>query len=571
MKLVIHQLKKEFLANRIGLLIYGLVLLVYLMLVATGFANEFHRIQTRPLIAILFEFVTIGLSVIPVVLAAAIGIADPPNDESAHWRALPMRRQHLLVAKLLALLIGILLPLAIARTFALAMMGLQSWSSHMILDLLSSTPAWLILGLAIGAIAGNWRKCSLIIVCILGMTPLLVVSLEGLRNYLPHSFFHPMETSLENFVSTNVFLLGATTILLLRFLTQLSDRRLLAIFAITAMNTGYFFPILTQTLVPEDRIERLEREAQVTAQISPPDQLLSLTNSSPKRIAHVAYTNLVLTGIQPPDYAMPIEVNSTLQVQTGNTRTTIQTSHARLPGSDFPYFHGYQPPELLERQLGLAQAIPTHTVINPAPPNTTEFNLYEISEATMVRYGFQRIDLSADLVVQLGSYQKIAKLPLKESSTVDLRSGRLYLARVQPQVAGRTQILINEMYVRFLQENELRYLRKSVFPISRDPQKLRYLLVNPDRQEVCHPVKHLSYRVQRLHPLTLRSSIVDYSIDNGPDKALALTDEWLAGAHIEVYRKVPRGKTTLTIEAQDLKIDTLPVAPYPQDKPLPIW
>jgi hypothetical protein len=567
MHLVIHQLKKEFLAQRTGLLAFAAVLTVYVLFAATGFAGEFERPATRPLVAIVFELLAGAIGIIPFVLAAAIGIADPPVDEEAHWRALPIRPHHLLLSKLLVLAVGIMLPLLLVRTLALTALGLQAWFYPMLMDLLSNIPAWLALGLAIGALTGDWKKFTMTMVAILAGNALVITSLEGFRDYFRGDSYRILEDGLEGFATTNVFFPGAVTILVCRYFTRWKKGVLMGTFAGTILVTIFFFPSMTRSLVPSEPVQQLAEKHQAAANVTLPSQLFTLTNSTPKRVAHLSYTNLDLVGLSPTDFIEPLRLISTLQVhsQDGTSTTNLQTSYFDFPGSPFWYRYNSVAPALMARHLLLGRAVPSLKIINPPFGPGDGFNLYEINEEMIAPHASQKIDLSAELKVELGTYKKIAELPLDESSSVVLASGKLALVRLQPQVAGRTQILVNELYLRFVEENDHPMVRQDPMGPSRDPIRLRYILVNQSRQEACLPVKQVAYRIQRLHPLSMRSSIIDFSIPAGPSKDEAPSEEWLDGAILHVFRKLPRGKSTIQINKEDLRINSLPLLPYPKE------
>ena len=404
-------------------------------------------------------------------------------------------------------------------------------------------------------------------VSILAGNALVITSLEGLRNFLRGDSFRILENGLEGFASTNLFLPGAATILVLRYFTQLRKGTLMGLFAGMVVLTIYQFPMMTRSLVPSEPVHPLEDEHQAAANVTLPSQLFTVTNSSPRRIAHLSYTNLDLVGLSSTDFIHPVRLRSTLQVHSrdGISTTDIQSSYFNFPGPHAPFIYDIASPDFMERHLSLARAVPSLKIINRPFGPGDGFNLYEINEETIIRLATQKIDLSAELTVQLGTYKKLAEIPLEESASVSLTSGTLRIARMQPQVSGQTQVLINELYIRFVEENDHPRVRQDPLGPSRDPERLRYILVNESRQEACLPVNRVSYRVQRLHPLSIRSTIIDFSIAVGPSKNQAPSEEWLEGAHLLVFRKLPRGQTTIQINKEDLRINSLPLLPYPRE------
>ena len=500
MQLTLHQLKREFLAHRTGLLIYATALTGYVFCAVSGFAGEFDRSQTRPLIATLFELLEASLIIIPFFLAAAMGIADPPLDEEAHWRALPVRPQHLLLAKLLALSLGVILPLLLARMLALASYGLQAWFPHLFLDLLSDTPAWVVLGLALGALTGDWKKLSMTTISILLGNMLVIFALNSLRMTSFGDLFRTIENGLQYFASNNVFLLGAVTILSLRFFTRWKKPTLISLFAVVVLLTTLLFPSLTRSLVPSEPTRQLANKSQVSVNIEMPSQVYGVTTSDPLRLANLPYSNLTIDGLSSPNYSLPLALRSTFRTRTDDKAPvkTIPSIYFRFPTRRIPILLNESSGDLLERVFSLARAVPKQTIINPPLMNKTGFDLYEIREEQLKIYGNQPLDLDVELTVQLGTFQKLAEIPLEESASVPLGSGRIRIARLQDQLTDKTQILINEQFLRFINEDDERYQytgMKTMVP-TRDPERLRYILVNESRSEACLPVKSESYRVQ---------------------------------------------------------------------------
>ena len=567
MHLTLHQLKREFLAQRTGLLIYATAITAYVICVASGFAGELDRSQSLPLVAMVLELLETTLLILPFLISAAMGIADPPVDEEAHWRALPIRPQHLLQAKFLALIIGVILPLIVARTLALAAYGLQAWLPMMFLDLFSDLPTWILLGLALGALTGDWKKLSMTVVSLfLGMF-LIILTLNNLRSTPLGDLFHILEKGLQGFTTSNVFLLGTLTILGLRYFTRWSKRTLMSVFTVVVLLTIIFFPSLTRSLVPREPIHYQDNQDHVSADFERPSQLYALTNSVPKRLANLPHSSLKIAGLPSTTFAIPLTLHSTFQVHSedNTTITNIPSSYFRSPGQGAPILLNGTSPDLFERRVSLPSATPKHTIINPPLRKGNGFNLYEISEEQLTAHANHVFDLSVELTLQLGTYEKLAEIPLDESASLSLASGEIRLTRLQTQVTSKTQILVNELYLCFVDEDDAPYIRGNPKDSVREPDNLRYILVNENRSEACLPVKRESYRVQRLRPLSMRSTIIDYSIPIGPSKNQAPSAEWLREAKIHVFRKIPYGRTIIQMTLEDLDIKSLPLVPCPKE------
>jgi hypothetical protein len=246
MPLVIHQLKRELLAQRAILIPWFLLLLIQLLCVATGFAGDFNRSNTPPLLKLLFDFMDLPLVLGPLVLSAAVALADPPAEEAAHWRTLPVRPPQLLAIKLLTLVLAVALPMLLVRIVTLALVGAGDWSGYAALDFIGNMPAWILIGFSIGAVAGTWKRFALGVIGLLVDTAVLPVFLdvwEFVESPNLSAFLQIFERALENFVDNNLFLFGAMIMVLLRYFTRLHPALITGCFILSLPRLGVWLPV----------------------------------------------------------------------------------------------------------------------------------------------------------------------------------------------------------------------------------------------------------------------------------------------------------------------------------------
>jgi len=101
MKIILHQFKQEFLAHRWALVLWLMLLALQLTCVLTGFWGTFFQSNGAGVDLGLFRLVEVAIGICVVTMTASFAMTDPPMNQYAHWRALPMRSSDLLLSKLM--------------------------------------------------------------------------------------------------------------------------------------------------------------------------------------------------------------------------------------------------------------------------------------------------------------------------------------------------------------------------------------------------------------------------------------------------------------------------------------
>jgi hypothetical protein len=567
MQIVIHQFNRELLAQRTWLLVWAGVLLLQFICVGTGFSGEFVRTSTQHLTEILFDILSICLAIIPILIAASIAVADPARDEGAHWLTLPVRRRDLLLAKLLCVLVGIALPLVAVRTLTLLSGGAGMWFGASLMDFLSSYPGWMVTGFAVGAMAGSWKRFAVAMLSLLIGTVLLIFVCEILDDALNGSVFYRAGNTLEDCLETNLFLPGALLVIGLTYFTRMRSGYVVLGFVLVLPVTIWGIPKMTRSMVPSQRIVDRVGTTQIALQLKLPMRLLAHSEKETRLLAHVDYEDLSWTGIDAPTYFIPERLSSRL-VEAGTDRQNAFRSDTvtyEFPGSYARWWNG-EAPDFLERKVALRQAVPGLKLINPSFEAGEGFDLFEIDRPEMELHRDKAMNLQNEIRIEVGRYEKFGELPLEIGANTASDGTRLRIVAHLPQVSGRTQFMINESYARFTGEKEHHYNRDQSFSDPRrHPANLRYILVNADRGEACLPVHRSAFRMLRLNPLSMRSTIVDFSIAVDAEKDQAISEEWLAGAKLHVFRKVRHGSRQIPITTGGpIELSKLKIEPFPK-------
>ena len=566
MNIVIHQFKRELQAQQFGILLLCSFSALHLIGVGTGFFGEFYRTETVPIYVGIFEVTTIGLAILPILLAAAFAIEDPPFDLEAHWRCLPVQRIHLLTAKIAAVLIGVILPIYASRVLGLLLSHQWVWIDTVTWDLLSNIPAWIMIAFGLGALFGSWKHFIWAMITLLAGMSLFTIAIEGLIDFIRPTgvqvYLRAIDNAMEYFFSSNLLLPSGVVIVALCYFTRLGRIAVPSIGFFMIPITALAFPFLTKALVPKVSFFPANNSTALRAEIELPDHLISVTNHQAQRVALLPYRSLKLTGVDAPQFIQPLHLSSTLEPQSpgGSRPLPAISSRFHFPRSPFYLATGLRTFEFMERHLFLPRAVANHHIINPPFLEGDGFNLFEITESALRAHSTHPFHLNTHLSVQLGTYAPVAILPLRIGETVVSDGTHLRIAELIPQVAGRTQVMVNEHYVTTLKHTPAPQISEHLIPASRNPNALRYILVNPFQNEACLPVKHTPFREHRLPSLAMRSSIVDFSISEGPDQDHAIPADWLEGASLHVFRRVMAGHATLQFQTS-IDIGALPTKP----------
>lgn len=154
-----------------------------------------------------------------------------------------------------------------------------------------------------------------------------------------------------------------------------------------------------------------------------PAELLLQTNLPiPKLVGFVNYSDLSVTELKPPHYFLPSHLQSRLKTvsQNGSTLTHFHSPKFRFSGEWLYSRNSGEKTEqmFMERILALPRALPEMKILNPPYEAGMGINLFEISESELVRQAGQNWNLLSTVRVKLGTYQKVAELPLRVGAEV---------------------------------------------------------------------------------------------------------------------------------------------------------
>lgn len=570
MNILLHQFNRE--RQSLGILLYvwlGTLALQWLI-GATGLGGSFYGDRVNPLMDRTLGLLDVIKSLGIVLLPAALALADPPNDEEAQWRALPIRAGRLLAAKLLALLLWVALPLALMRYLLLVSADAGEWTGHMLLDVLSHLPAWVLLGFAFGALAGDWKRFAVGMVSLQVVAMLIVAVLQNfvhhgydMANHPAYVFFLLFESGIEDNFTNNFYLLAAVVAILLRYFTRLRGVWITAAFVaalpLAAVATPFFF----SSWVPQFPGLKFEREDPLEAGYDRPSRMLIATNSGSVRLlGQLPYSALHLTGMTAPDHLLPLQLRSKVSATTnnGSSFSFIAADTFRFPGHVSP--GNWSARFGLERHLTLDRAVPEMKVVNPMPDSGEGFILFNLHEPILGQFAGARFDLDTELWVVPGAYVKLGELPLRTGAVLDANGTTMRVAAWLPDAGARTQIKLNQRYVRFATERDGPYVKSSMDP-RRRPSNLRFILVNKQRREACLPDTQYATSGYGIVPIAFGVTLLSYSVRDVDGRPQSVAADWLAEAELHVFRSLTGVQAVIRTRLEDLKLGQLPIEPLP--------
>lgn len=570
MQIILHQLKRELSAQRGLLIAWSSLMVIQMLFGLTGLGGAFYGSHASPMTSQILMLLGATSAVGIVLLPAAIALIDPPTDESAHWRALPILPGQLLGAKLLAILVGVALPTILTQTLALVFIGAASWSWHVILDSASNLPAWMLVGFAFGAIAGNWKGFAVGLATLLvgnAMLAFVVNTWTGshITSNTPVALLL-FEKGIENFFSNNMLLLGSAAAVILRYFTRLRGELIVIAFVLGMPATVLIAPVLVGSLVPDYRSpETLDRE-EFSVAYDLPEQIIVVTNNNITRWhGHVPYSGLKLQGVKSPHFLAPSQLNTTVWAvnDARDSYSMIGQDWFRFPGRDSiaPWLRN--PAHFMERHLSLPNAIPDFRIINPPHEAGDGFNLFDIQESTALLNQGTNINLNAQLLARIGTFVPTGILPLTSGSTITSNGTTIRIAAWLPDAGNKTQIKVNTRHIQFATEEDNHSNRRYLDP-RRNPADLRYILVNEARGEACLSTTPSNSSTKNSYPLAFQSSVLSFSIADGPTNDLPIASDWLQDANLHVFRALYGPQVMLTNHMNDVEIHHLPRKSPPQ-------
>lgn len=569
MQIILHQLKRELSAQRGLLIAWSSLMVIQMLFGLTGLGGAFYGSHASPMTSQILMLLGAISAVGIVLLPAAIALIDPPTDESAHWRALPILPGQLLGAKLLAILIGVALPLVAPQLIALAFIGAGSWSQHALWDCASNLPAWMLVGFGFGALAGNWKRFAMGLAALLVGNAMLVFVISTWTGSqitgTTHIALHLLEKGVGNILTNNVLLLGSVASILLRYFTRLRGEFIVIAFLLGLPATIYVVPSFVGSLIPAYESPSTPGSDSFSVEYDLPKQIFVVTNNSVRWHGHVPYSGLKLKGVKPPHYLLPSHINTTVRAvnDARDHYTAIGQNWFRFPGRDSNTPWLRDPGHFMERHLSLPNAVPNLRIINPPYEAGAGFNLFDLEEHMAIRSQGTNINLEAQLRARIGTFIPIGVLPLTIGSTVSSNGTTIRLAAWLPQGGNKTQLKVNTRHVQFATEEDRPSNRRYIDP-RRNPADLRYILVNKVRNEACLPSTPRSSSTKQVYSLAFQSTVLSFSIADGPKKDLPLDPDWLSAAKLHVYRAMHGRQLFLTNTMDNVDIYQIPRKSLPQ-------
>ena len=71
-------------------------------------------------------------------------------------------------------------------------------------------------------------------------------------------------------------------------------------------------------------------------------------------------------------------------------------------------------------------------------------------------------------------------------------------------------------------------------------------------------------RTTRLHPLSMQSTIVNFSVRDESNRVRPIPNDWLKGAQLHVFRRLPGPRATIKFTIKDLALKSIPTRPLPK-------
>ena len=563
MKIILHQIKKEWLSQRWGFCTWYALLGIELLVVGSGFFGAFYKANHHPIGGDLSRFITVLIAIGTVLIPAALALADPPLKETASWRVLPVRSHHLLLAKLLTIVFFLLIPLCVTQLAALWLSDATMWSSAAMLNLLSSYPAWMLLGFGFGSATGSWRQFSIVMTLFLSSWMLV----EG-----PLSLGR-LEDSVRNCFENSVFLLGSVIIIVLRFFTRFHGLVLSCSFLLSVPWTVYFLPVCVRGYVPNYHTESMLTDKRITVDYAIPTQMVTYENQNKAKLKGLSpYSALRIDGSDAEHFLIPYRLDSVLNVLPHSNPS--EKKHFGFRYRFVPWNWSSFGQRIItedldhERIFALPNLMPEMTVINPVDSSQLEFDIFDLDENALPFIRESLVDLSTHWWLQPFRFEHLGDLALESGSALSTNGATLRLVAWLPDAEDRTQI---KLHIRTVDFASTRHAR-------RDPrlrvESLRFVLVNEQAGEVCSTT--MLSRFLKEHEwcrVGFHSVIFNYSVadSQGSEGSAPVAIDWLENAKVRVFRFIPGTQIKVGHYMEDVRITDLPIHPRLESADATSW
>jgi hypothetical protein len=567
MQILLHLIRQELLAHRGLFVAWALAQTAQSIFGITGLAGEFHRAQLSQItdqVAMLLGLLHyVGI----VLLPAAIALGDPPVDESAHWRTLPIHRRQLLAAKLASVAVAVVLPIVIAQTFTLTVTGSAPWTLHLLLDLLGYLPAWLAVGFCFGALAGNWKRFAVAITSLL-VGIWLLIFLVGTFNHRSDAsdgfefFLLTLDKGLDSFLTNNLLLLGAGAGIIARYLTRLPGAWISILITLGIPASALVAPRLLASFIPAYKAHATAGSENIQVSI---EQIHVVTNHGVVRWhGDAPFSALHPEHINPPQFLLPTRLETRLWTHNAalTSFTNIAQDSFHFAGRQSIHWWDTDAIHFQERHLNLPCAVPGMTILNPPADPGEGFRLFDAPEDMALRGRGAPMRLTTELYGNVGVYVKTGVIPLRVGSTLSTHGAIIRLTALLLDGGDKTQIKLNTRHVQFMTDIDDRYVNKSSDP-RRRAADLRCILVNEKRREACLPSARQWSSQNHAYPLAFQTVVLDYAIEDGSDKNRPIDAAWMSDASLHVFRAMLGRRVALTNTFENIDIFAIPRDPLP--------
>jgi hypothetical protein len=570
MKIILHQFKQEFLAHRWALVLWLILLALQLTCVLTGFWGTFFQSNGAGVDLGLFRLVEVAIGICVVTMTASFAMTDPPMNQCAHWRALPISSSDLLLSKLIAILVFMVLPLFVVRLICLWWIEASQWSGAGIMEWMSYYPAWLLLGFGAGAVAGNWKRFSITTVMFLPGLILLSITLTSMTGggarggYTP--FIYNLQRGLSQCIENNVFLPGACSVILLRYFTRVSGLMIALVFGIVVPLCAWQFPVQTIfSYVPQSKTEAMIQDKTIEVEYAFPENHWSVESGDKIHLSgNSPFAGCRLDGLNQDFLLIPEYVRAELLgVFKGNPGVTNRFGSSWSYPSERDFFVlGNDPAvgssySLAERYFVYPKLEPNYDMLNPPINQESGFHFWYLDQAIIQKLDPQKTSLQTKWTVKPYRIETLGDLELDHGSFLAKNGMTIRLVAWLADLEDSTQIKLHTM--------------GPIFPTGSDDHdprwgmgNLRFMLVNEDVKQVCAPsIIPACSGMQTVCNVGYRSVVLTFSMPDTELKTNPLPADWLANAKLRVFRIIPGASTHLDDIIQEVNIVDLPVIPRP--------
>lgn len=289
------------------------------------------------------------------------------------------------------------------------------------LDVLSSYPSWMLLGLAFGASAGAWRTFSIVMTLFWSglMLALMLVEASSSMNVVLMYGLNSgdLEAAIQNCFNNSVFLLGSAAMILFRYHTRISGKVLSVVFLIGFLITVNFLPQFTRTFVPAYQMEAMIKDNKITIDYALPNHLLSFTNHTNRRIAGLSpHSKLKIEGLDENYFMMPFHLEAILQVYEKSNPAVRKAFGSRTHFLHFYRTQKVYADQTQENIFALPNLQPDMQAINSIGLNEMDFDLFELDANVLNAIGSSSVDLNTAWWVKPYRFEQIGDLALETGS-----------------------------------------------------------------------------------------------------------------------------------------------------------